>query len=401
MNVLVLNRYSLANTPYQAWLGEPGPIVVVTDDTVTAGADLSRYAEVVPIADYEHNPMVELTALRLHQRHRFDSVVAMSEADVLRAARLREAMGIGGQDVRSAEAFRDKLVMKQILAAAGIPVAAFAAAPDATAIYRFLRDHPYPIVVKPRRGHGSMGVEVIRDDDALDRFLATERSLWTDDGAPLLVESYVPHEHYHVDGLVVDGVTRLIWPSAMSSCLAHLDGVAMRSVQLAADDPLRAPLADLTERVLSVLPTPETTIFHAEVFRTPDGELVFNEIASRIGGGKIHAATKLAFGLDLGAAYIGALTGGPAPAPPAEPDQAVGWVLFPPVEGVLLDAPERCPVPGVVDYRLHAKPGTRMGRSSYSTEAIATAVLTGPDQATVQDTIDSTVTWFHDEMKLG
>ena len=136
MNVLVLNRYALANTPYHAWLGEPGSITVVTDDEVTADADLSRYAEVVPIAGYENNPMVELTALRLHERHRFDAVVAMSEVDVLRASRLREAMGVTGQDVRSAEAFRDKLRMKELLAAAGIPVAPFAAASDATAIHR-------------------------------------------------------------------------------------------------------------------------------------------------------------------------------------------------------------------------------------------------------------------------
>jgi len=153
--------------------------------------------------------------------------------------------------------------------------------------------------------------------------------------------------------------------------------------------------------VLTVLPTPETTIFHAEVFRTPDGRLVFNEIASRIGGGKIHAAIKLAFGLDLGAAYVSAMTGGPAPEPCAAPDQVVGWLLFPPFEGVLHGAPEHCSVPGVVDYRLHAKPGTRMAPSDFSMAAIASAVLTGPDRATVGESIDRTVAWFHDEIKVG
>lgn len=233
----------------------------------------------------------------------------MSEFDLLRAARLRAALGIPGQTLASAKAYRDKAVMKELLAAAGIPMAPYAPIPDATTLHTFIAEHGYPVVVKPRTGAGSMGVEVLHDSAELAAYLELNPCLGGDDDAALLAEKFIAHDLFHVDGLVIDGVLVFSWPSACGSCLSYRDGDALVSAMLDAQDPLFEPLRQLTLEAMGALPTPATTTFHAEIFRTPEGELLLNEIASRIGGGKIYETCRLALDVDMARDYVRAVGG--------------------------------------------------------------------------------------------
>ncbi|MFB9903826.1 hypothetical protein [Allokutzneria oryzae] len=78
MKVLVLNDYRLSTLPDPEWLGPGAEVGLVTDAScLDAG------------------------------------LIAMSELDLLRAARVRERVGVAGQDVAGATAFTDKVVMKR------------------------------------------------------------------------------------------------------------------------------------------------------------------------------------------------------------------------------------------------------------------------------------------------
>lgn len=402
MRYLILNRTPLSLFRFADWLGTDHEAVLLTDaaavpaDPQERSAQLAGYAQVEVIDDFHFNPLVESQALALHQERAFDRVLAVSEFDLLRAARLRELFGAPGQDVASATAFRDKLAMKRILSEAGVPVAPYAPVSNLADLLGFVEEYGFPVVVKPRRGGGSMDVHVLRDRQDIESLLAAHRDLGTDDGAQLLAEQYIEHELLHIDGIVLSGETRIMWPSTQgdSTCLDIKQGRALHSCMLDADDPLFEPARELTRRALAALPTPETTTFHAEVFLATDGRLVFNEVASRMGGGMIEDVLTLGFGAFLPEVYVRYLSGNEPLSVPAAPEQIAGLSLFPPRAGTLVAIPEECPVPGIAAYRRHAEPGTVLEPARMSVEKIGSVLATGGSRKEVETALADAMAWF-------
>ncbi len=404
MRALVLNRYGLAGTPYAQWLGDGVSTSIITSAAALSGDEQERrrqlggYREAIVLPDYNDSPLVEYEAARLHDRQRFDQIVAMSEFDLIRAARLRGLLGIAGQDAGSALAYRDKTRMKDILRAAGIPVAEHAAVDNPTDLLGFARRAGFPLIVKPRLGAGSVGVTRLDSEAGLRAYLAAEPAFRGEasESAGLIAERYIENQLYHVDGLVAGGEAVLCWPSAMTCTLDFCQGDAIVSALLEPGDPVCAALADLTRAVLAALPTPPLTVFHAEIFGTPDGELLLNEIACRVGGGRIRDVLKLAFGVDVHEHYLRALGGGTLPAlPPARPARMAGMALFPPRPGVLRTAPPACPVAGVerVSYT-HRAGDTLPGPAASSVDALAKVTVSGGTRAQVLASLDEVTRWY-------
>ncbi|MFJ8748399.1 ATP-grasp domain-containing protein [Streptomyces sp. NPDC102441] len=402
MRYLILNRTPLSVFRFSDWLGTGNEAVLLTDaaavspDPQERSAQLAGYAHVELVDDFHFNPLVESQAVAMHQKWGFDGVIAVSEFDLLRAARLRELFGVPGQDVASATAFRDKLAMKRILSAADVPVAPFAPVSNLADLLGFVEEYGFPVVVKPRRGGGSMDVHVLHDQQDIESLLAVHRDLGTDDGAQLLAEQYIEHELLHVDGIILSGETRVMWPSTQgdSTCLDIKAGLALHSCLLDADDPLFEPARELTRRALAALPTPETSTFHAEIFLATDGRLVFNEVASRMGGGLIEDVLTLGFGHFLPEVYVRYLGGNEPPGVPAAPERIAGLALFPPRPGTLVAIPEECPVPGIVEYRAYAEPGAVLEPARMSVEKIGSVLATGGSRGEVETALADARTWF-------
>jgi aminomuconate-semialdehyde/2-hydroxymuconate-6-semialdehyde dehydrogenase len=396
MKILVLNRQRLADMDYPGLLGPRAEVVVVTaPSAIDAEADLRCYAEVVVMDDFAESPLVERRLIELHQRHLFDGIVALAERDVLRAARLRQKLGIAGQTVDSAIAYRDKLVMKQALAEAGMNLAAFAAVDSVGSLFDFAERVGFPIVVKPRTEAGSVGVHILRSAAELDVYVQAEPALRSDVDAQLLAEAYVEHDLFLIDGIAVDGKLAWFWPSAMSSMMGHLTGEPLTSQVLAADDPLVAPLRGLAEEAVAALPPLDLSLIHAEVFRTPDGQLVFNEIASRLGGAKIGTMLAHAFGIGHVQAYLRGV-GEPdsLSLPPGVPQQLAGFAMIRPTPGRLVSIPQDCPLPGVVEYRRIAEAGSIIAPAVSGVTSVASIVTVGGEPAEVADRIRAAVRWF-------
>ncbi|MFI6015460.1 hypothetical protein ACIBAG_42995 [Streptomyces sp. NPDC051243] len=402
MRYLILNRASLAGRPYPDWLGADHEAVLLTDaatvssDPEVRSAQLAGYAHAEFFDDFHFNPLVESRAVALHRKMAFDRVIALSEFDLVRAARLRELFAVPGQDVASATAFRDKLEMKRILERAGVPLAPYAPVANLADLLGFIDQQGFPVVVKPRWGGGSIDVHVLHNHQDVDSLLAAHRALGTDDGAQLLAEKYIEHELIHIDGLVVAGETLLMWPSThgRTTCLDFKEGGALQSSLLDPADPLLTPVRDLTRQALAALPTPDTCMFHAEVFLDADRRLVFNEIASRMGGGLIEGVLRLGFGITLPEVYVGALSGRTPPRIPAEPVQIAGWSLFPPRAGTLVEIPDTCPVPGISVYSRHAEPGTVLEAAQLSVSKIGSVLATGHARDEVETALTEALAWF-------
>lgn len=403
MSVLVLNRFRFSDAPYHELVPRDAGAVLVTAARSVPVNDADRQAALAPfhevhvIDDYDDAPMVEVLAHRLHRRHRFARVVAMSEFDLLRAARLREAWGIAGQGVESATAFRDKLDMKRRLRAAGVPVTDFGPVDNATDLVAFSERVGWPVVVKPRRGAASVGVEVLHGGDDLER-LVQGPVLRGDAPAGLLAEEYVSHVMYGVDGVVDGGEVAAACPSAYdASCLDFHQGSGLQSVALDRGDPLAEELVALTRRALAALPHPPVMLFHAEVFRHRDRGLIFNEVGSRIGGAGIQHQLRSAYGTDPVAWFVRRELDAPGVGRfPSDWRTVAGWALIPPRPGRLVALPGECPVPGVVACDVKVRAGDELAAAASSVDALALLIAVGHDAADVRRILAEASRWFED-----
>lgn len=390
--ILIVSKTSYAKSPFDAWLHDLHEDLVMLTTPKVASA-CSNYQHVETFDHYETNGWLEVRALELNEQFRFRAIVAPSEYDMLRVGRLRDQLGIEGQSLDSATAFRNKIVMKQRVAAAGLPIPTFTEIASPLDLYQFVQEHGYPVVVKPISGMGSTDTALLHDREELKAYL--EQGLAPD----LEVERFVPGEMYHVDGLVLNGELVHCWPSRYTNgCLAFQDGKLNGSYLLGKENPLTDRLVAFVTEVLAALPTPATTSFHAEVFHTPEDELVFCEIASRTGGGPIREMVRQGFGIDLTQAWVQAQAGLPVTLPRASlgegPQRPSGFLLIPARHGVLRKMPTEPYADWVTKQVISARPGQAFTGSVSSVDAIASFLVDGESADQVANRIEELASWY-------
>ena len=146
-------------------------------------------------------------------------VLAVGDRPAVLAARVAEALSLPGNPRDAADASRNKKLMRQRFAAAGLAgpwVMTLSANTDVTSLASSLA---YPVVVKPLGLSGSRGV--IRADTpqqlaaAVDRVRAllarpAVRALRTGLENELLIEGYIEGREYAVEGVMTDGALRIL-----------------------------------------------------------------------------------------------------------------------------------------------------------------------------------------------
>ncbi|KAB1979149.1 ATP-grasp domain-containing protein [Streptomyces triticiradicis] len=400
--VLLYSRQRLTKRPLQHWLDDTaGSVVLLTTHKAVVGAEdvLATHFPEHSLVDEYYAWSTERTAEETARAHGVDLVASTSEDDVLRAARLRERLGVPGQGTASATAYRDKAVMKRLLREAGLPVPSFAVIDSPMDLLDFLDAENGPVVVKPRLGAGAEGVNILRAPSDLDAFLARQRT----SEVPFLpgqwmAEGFVHGDFFHVDGIMRDGHVIHCWPSQYNSGVAeHLHGqTQLSSVLLAADDNRTAVLRTLAQDVVAALPAAPTLAFHLEAWLGPDGNPVICEIASRAGGGLVAETYERAFGVHLAKEGLRAQCGSPLTLThqPAAPEPPTGWILFPPGHGRFAPPPGPCPVPGT-DFTLHLEAGTECTGLEYATQSAAGALVTADSPQEVRKRLTSLTEWWH------
>ncbi|MHB9864511.1 ATP-grasp domain-containing protein [Streptomyces sp. YIM S03343] len=343
-NVAVIN-YS-PQSDYAAMLPELADTLHVFSHHELAGtADFAHYAYV---PDCEFVPYAELRIRQLAESRTFTHLITDNEYDLERAARIREDLKIPGQSAASALSFRDKAVMKQV-AGRTVRTAGFARLETIVDLTDFIAAHAYPVVVKPVKQGGSRDISVLRGEEDLLEF---SRRHWRED---LMVEEFVEGPMYHVDAVLAPGYRFVASSRYVRSCLGVFSGRNNGSIQLHPEDQFARRLEDFLDRVLDAFDTPEVSAYHLEVFHTPDDELVLCEIASRVGGDRIPALTRLTYGVDLHASWLRQSCGLPVEAPPATaPVQVHGSLSILP-QGRPVRAPQRPPFEWVRHYEVNDK----------------------------------------------
>ncbi|GAA1344766.1 ATP-grasp domain-containing protein [Saccharothrix algeriensis] len=246
-----------------------------------------------------------------------DVVIALSEYDLLAAARVREALGVPGPVEAEVLPYRDKVAMKAAVAARGLR------APRCRRLPAVAADVPWdgPTVLKPLSGASSEGVT---SHPTVAAALAAARAV---DTGEFEVEEFVDGPIIHVDGLVADGAVVAVMVSRyVNTCLAFAEGRPLGSVQVDADP----GVVDWTARCLAAVGI-ATGPFHLEAIEGPDG-LVFLEVGARFGGADVVDTFELATGVRLPDAQLRLLVEGASADIDARvpaPDARYGWFVWP------------------------------------------------------------------------
>lgn len=169
----------------QQWQGGLG---LSLDDPAAAAETIAAYAEQKPLS----------------------AILAVDDSGVITAAAAAARLGLAHNDPGAAEAARDKLIMRTLMSAAGVPCPWFRAFRSDDDLAWAAAQVPYPCVVKPTRLNGSRGV--MRADNPAEFMAAAQRLVrllhyeyGADNPQPFLVESFIPGFEVALEGMLDNG----------------------------------------------------------------------------------------------------------------------------------------------------------------------------------------------------
>ncbi|WP_234389391.1 ATP-grasp domain-containing protein [Streptomyces sp. CS149] len=326
-------------------------------------------------------------------------VTSSSEYFVATAAAAAVALGLPAPDPAAITRCRDKARQRAVLAAAGVPVPSFRAVTDPAAAVAAAEEIGLPVVLKPTRGSGSVGVRLCHDrrevaDWAAGLFgAANERGL--PGGNEILVEEYVTGPEFSVetfDDEVVGVVGKLL-------------GEQPYFVEVGHDFPARVPaaerdaLAACARAALRALGLGWGAA-HTELRQGANGPVVI-EVNPRLAGGLIPELARVALDFDLVHALVARVAGAGRGLPGRGADganavarhAAIRFVLTPgagvvtSVEGLA----EAAGVPGVTSVTVGAEPGDTLRRHHSFQDRLGHVLARGADGAEAAARAESAV----------
>lgn len=301
---------------YTRGLAEVGAEVYGVGDTPVAALPrslknhLADYLQVPRILD--DDDVVERVYQWLRGRS-VDRILANWEVMVLTAARLRERCGVAGMSVDAVEGFRDKQLMKDRVAAAGLRVPRSARVRSVAEAQAAAEHIGYPLILKPIAGAGSADTYRVDDPAGLTQVLAKMRHV-----SEASCEEFIEGEEFTFDTVCVDGVPayRNVAHYLPKPLIARTNEwispiiITVRDLQ----QPKLAPGMALGHSVLSALGMGDG-FTHMEWFLKPNGEAVFGEIGCRPAGAHLVDQMNYTSDVDLFREWARAVCWGQVEAP--------------------------------------------------------------------------------------
>lgn len=398
-HVLVLDRlgygsYHRHGTPFidparyeVSVVTKPGLVATYPAGSVTRVVAVERLTDEAALAE-----VVE----RLHRMRPLWRIVAVSEPQQLIAARMRQRFGLAGASYPQALAFRDKVVMKERLRAAGVDIPDFEPLESAAQAAAFTARYG-AAVIKPCLGTASQRTHVVRGPVPAARIADEVLS----SPQQYEIEAYIDATLYHCDGLRVGGCTTVrsvsrYWQPTLGFTTEHRLASSMVPTS-----PLTAAVDNLNERVLDAL---ELTrgVTHLEVFAPPAGPPIFCEVAARAGGAGVVPAVEVVHGINLIECAIRLELDEPVP-DPVDRANAAGWVVFHRKPGQVRDISTQADFPEswVEVAQVNVSVGDVSPAARTSVDAAALLIVSGDTHAEVERRLHEVVRRFRYETVAG
>lgn len=286
--------------------------MVTTDDLerlyLAGGRDpvLDR-VRIVKIRDYSDVDELTEAVARIHAARPVDAGIPIFEASSLPLTQACARLSIPSTSAAAVALARDKIACRRRLAEAGVDAVPCALVQTPEDALRFGREHGFPVVLKPNRGLGSLGVRIAHTPAEAEDFFANHRremdslrhsfnrELTADDR--VIAEGFISGTLCSVEiGIAADGFKRL---AVSRRKRQRADDVnELGSTIPGVDDPeADRALGAQVERILTVLGF-DRGLFHVEVILDERERATLVEVNPRLMGGTLPRLYRLATGVD-------------------------------------------------------------------------------------------------------
>jgi biotin carboxylase len=316
---------------------------------------------------------------RLRATYDIAGVTSAEEQFYATVGKLCRYFGLQGPNPASIELCCDKLIQRQLLEKASVPIPAYRMATNATEVASAAAEIGLPVVVKPAVGTGSCGVRLCRDVDELiehTTYLLGGKHLWRS-SPMILVEEFARGRYYCAETMGYDiiGIATAEFggpPYFAFREFAH-------PAPLTDDEQKR--IADVSLSCLRALglgwgPT------NVEFRWTERGPVVI-EVNPRLGGGTGPRVVQLAYGIDLIAEHIKLAIGEEWDLRRRHLHAAAARILIPDRDGNLDwigGDTQAAAIPGVVEVKLYVEPNTPIVRKGDSGDRIGHVIAASPSR---------------------
>ncbi len=276
----------------------PVPVVVFVEKNRAKFFEEQGGNVEVEVVRFYDEACVHKRAAQIHDECGLLGIGVIEEHAVNLAAELREKLNLPGMHVKEVDLFRDKMLMKETLAAEGIRVPENTFCKDRSAVEHLLEKHG-SLVVKPIDGLGSKEITFINNPNELEAWYENNKV------ENFEAEEYIDGTLYHVNALVKDGNTVLTASAPYLPGMANIDfatGSPFVSAMLTEGD-LKQRLEQLSDDVIRILGM-QFGVTHLECFLKPNGEIVFCEVGARPGGGGIVLMMEAQYGVNYSRASL-------------------------------------------------------------------------------------------------
>lgn len=328
------------------------------------------------ITDYRDIAAVTPIVRAMHAAMPFDQVVSLSEAGLVPAAELADALGMATNPLRTVRMLKNKLMMRERLREVGLSPVHARSGKTIDDVVAFIAECDGPVILKPIDGASSFSVLRVEHSAQASAAVAAMQAAGVHD---FLMEEYLSGPEISVEAFSFDGRHVVIAVTDKWILDNHVE--IGHAVPSGIDTTLRAEVEHLVVRFLDAVGL-RNGPSHTEIKLTPAGPRVI-ESHNRVGGDRINDLVRIAYGVNMKSLALawqcGAAEALQAP-PPLRAGAAIRFFTPPPGTVMAIEHADTVRgLPGFEDLRLSVRVGDTVRPVRSSDERAGQVIASGSD----------------------
>ncbi|MDN8593002.1 ATP-grasp domain-containing protein [Paenibacillus sp. 11B] len=380
--ILIIERYNLHN-----------------EDVLKDFFDEIRYIDHLESVDFIRDHIIDI-----RKSHSIAALLTPGENAIEIGGQIRSEFGIPGMQRNQAEAVRNKWIMKQMLHQRGIRTSDIAIALNEEDYLQFTDKHGFPIIVKPLSGYGSINTFKLSSMEELFHYLRHSRQEQQKD----LLEEFISGKEFHCDSIVSKGEVVF---SSVSQYLYNCLDIATNQKPPASitfpegsSEDFIQRIKEVNQQVIAALGI-NHSVTHAELFLTPQGEVVFGEIGARIGGSQVMPpCIKNTHGVDFFKAVTELEVGIYEFSKQETSNKYTGMICFPSRTGIIRNISgieDYEDISGIIEFHVAYQVGQRAGDVSDTMTRSGFAIVEGDSFEELRHTLLDMYDRFNIEVNVA
>lgn len=269
-------------------------IIIENEKEIADFSDIIGEADQVSVGDItEYSSLLEIVN-QINQIRKIDAMFTFREFSSEPTARIIAELGLYGLPLETVENCNNKYMTKVLLEKSDILTAEYTLCHTKKDAMAFFHDMNAPVILKPLKEQGSLGVYKAETCEELDNYY--EQCLIDCNHADILIEKFLVGKEISFEVLVHFGEVHVLGITEK-----HL--FSNTFVEAGHTTPLHSPemdlkiASDIAKKIVDAMNISFGPMF-IEGFITPDGFFV-SEIHTRYGGDNITTITELAHNVDM------------------------------------------------------------------------------------------------------